>query len=1283
MVARTPQRADGSLVLPWLLKVELGGECKLRFEARDKLWTESPTAAILPAVEPGYGTLIRWYENAMSYYWTGWPGYRQRAQELLKPVLADQAEAHQYVVEFFVRAYDMLDDSALFSPEERQGVDRLICKNFWERLYGVDGSWMVTFSEPYDQIELSNRHAVAPWMADTVTADFLHDYVDLSGELEEVVEFRRHEKHRFFDYMVSERWGGSLPRLGADHETEIVETLFRYALENERYDFFEKGNARRALGLERLSHLQGIWVDPAGPPDQQLLLGILATYYGEGRYALLRQTIPLIEHPKGPFMMRYVCGTRKYTPGPELPAVAADALAGVRIPDMMPHVKSRLASINVDKYQRPSNPERALDFVSFRSGFGPADDYVALNGLAGLYPPGAFLSFVSQGCYWFGVGSSTIFSPASDRYFDQNAVSVLRTDRWLQQGRPYAGAAELNWVANLQHAGLGTHGGGVSMTMDPFMDTRWQRDVVWVNAGLYVVRDAVTAKEAGRFEVALNWRPAGGARWDGAALRCTTNTGCLQITPLGSQFRVSQNLDPVRADSGDLAYFRQTASVALKPDEELAATTMLQAFQPGGEPVYAARSIGPGALLLRPDAATASPILVAWGPVNLEGIRSDAKALVLSEDRLQMLSGTSLDVDGKAVLSLSRPASAVLDWQKGALLVDAGKGGELRVALLSGDAQAREWVTGDGAQPHELGPGASDICRAVLPARLAKLLAAPATVVDTAASAADSARLPLQDQVAQWETAWTYAGLQRPTPILTVRRLAADLVDLGGNVDLAEIRAVMVNLAIWRASELPPEIWTAAADPSGAVPPADSPAWVRMTAPVQWRPSVISGNYGRAEPIEHGYQFVQPQGVKARYVRATNAPELVYYDAGRLASRRPLRLEAGDFGGDGHWLVLAATDTWPPFTRVSDKTDDSLALLNAEGGEVLRYDEPTNMQAARLLDVDGSGHRKLVEASIDGKVRIFSLTGAVEKTLDLVAMHREFNLRFGRPNTRHPAGGLTMPYDVGLWRPGPGGLRKMIVTRYGAVTFLDEQGAFEGLNCVGGYVVPRVLEDGIDFNGDGIEEQLLVESQRLFQIGGDNTPVIADPAGDLFFPQTYSAKLLGDPDGDTRINGAPILLLRPLAWGGKPRYVAVVKEHYLGLYDGLQNVWAFTWVPLVRMSAAAVVTDTPDSLKVIATTNDDLLWELNWSGSLAQLADFRVRPLPDRINRITALPTAAGAAVFSGNAGLYLFPGGDQLVRVASGSFNDARALPGPDGSRPAIIAATRDGRVLRLNARP
>ena len=137
---------DGqSLVLPWQLDIELGGGCLAAMRKREALWNADPTNSALPSVKSGYGTVRRWYENAMSYYWTGWDSYRHRSVEMIDQVIADDARTHHYLAEFFVRAYDMIDDSPLLTESQCSAVDQLLLKNFFSMTTGPDVEWMTVF----------------------------------------------------------------------------------------------------------------------------------------------------------------------------------------------------------------------------------------------------------------------------------------------------------------------------------------------------------------------------------------------------------------------------------------------------------------------------------------------------------------------------------------------------------------------------------------------------------------------------------------------------------------------------------------------------------------------------------------------------------------------------------------------------------------------------------------------------------------------------------------------------------------------------------------------------------------------------------------------------------------------------------------------------------------------------------------------------------------------------------------------------------------------------------
>ena len=71
---------------------------------------------------------------------------------------------------------------------------------------------------------------------------------------------------------------------------------------------------------------------------------------------------------------------------------------------------------------------------------------------------------------------------------------------------------------------------------------------------------------------------------------------------------------------------------------------------------------------------------------------------------------------------------------------------------------------------------------------------------------------------------------------------------------------------------------------------------------------------------------------------------------------------------------------------------------------------------------------------------------------------------------------------------------------------------------------------------------------------------------------------------------------------------------------------------------------------------------------------------PDRLARITAVPQESAEAVLSGDKGLYLYRGLDDIELLQKGVFVDGCLLTGENVKGRAVIAVTDKGEVLRLN---
>lgn len=1150
--------------VPWLLDVELGGTCQTAFQEYDQCWATDPLSVVPPPIDPGYQTVRRLYENAMGYYWSGRESFRERMSEYLDTVLKDQAYTHHYLTEFLVRTHNMLAESDALSDEQRSGLDRLIAQNFWDFMLGPDLGWMTTFSPPYDAIRLTNRHSIAPWLADLTMADFLHEHFELDENLADIVAFRRSEKHAFFRHWVSERWSPSPPGAhnGIGCHEEIVAAMFRYALEHEQYAFFDRGHARRALHLDFTDHHTGSLTRPCDGQDVPLLLGILAHYYRDGRYFRLLRTRPFGASRKL-FQGRYVCGVHRYVPGPELAEKPLDSFAGMRLPKFSPHQERNLLHFHGPRFRKSTvDASDAFNFVAFRSGFEPDDDYLAVSGVASGCSPGAILALASHDTRWLTRQATSVVSDQYPSYFDQNAVHVLRVDQLGDDPQPYASVARSDYTAEW------SGGGAVGFTLDPFAGTRWRREIAWLGRGLYLVRDTVAPAGPGQYQVMVSWHPTGRGSWDGQAWTSTSRTGRFRITPIGEGLRLL-------VEETDGTHVRFATTDALNAGESCTIVSVLQSYR--GD---TARCVG------------------------------------VDQEENVWLTSTS-----------SSPHAIRVQWP-------AGRPPQVE---------------------HREDPPA-DLC---------------APSIDSTGDGVSAV-----DCTRDWQVAWTYDGLQRPARVTVTRNLSNDVVDLGRVVDLAEIRAVHRVGGPWQPSELPNEVWTAVPDAMGRMPSLDSSSWRRVTSPPTWRPGTRASNYGGAHPVEQETQAFYFEQRKARFVRGKGASRWFYFARDKRAARRPLVLDVQDVDRDGRPEILVKPRIDRKFIRPAREEDDALALVGANGVERFQYEPMRCIQDAVLLDYLGNGTRKVATVGRAGMLRVFDTDGTVIRQTDLYQAHQEFNRQHGRPNTRHPAGGLVMPYAVGAWRGEAAKRARLVIARYGAFSFVDGDGRFEGVLKVPGYVNPALLPHGADFDGDGLQEQLALGRGRVTQLHGEGTPYVDDPRGPLFYPQIYHAKTLAEPAYSDGLEGGQVFVFELLSCGNGVRYVAIVRTAYAGIYDGARNQWAFTWVPSVRIAAAAVTKTDDDSLAITVVTKDRLLWRLMWKGNLTDPPTGGATPIGCDVQRLAASPSGNGDLVISGRDGVYILTATGQLQRIAEGAYTDAQFL-----DNDAIVVATDDGRVLRLNS--
>ncbi len=612
------------------------------------------------------------------------------------------------------------------------------------------------------------------------------------------------------------------------------------------------------------------------------------------------------------------------------------------------------------------------------------------------------------------------------------------------------------------------------------------------------------------------------------------------------------------------------------------------------------------------------------------------------------------------------------------------RNGNLHVKKLRGDFVAREDASGLAwesvrdfragevaevwtlASSTPLEEGSLDKALAELPASGAAQEAAVAEAAPT-----------VEDQSGLWSIRWAYDGLLRPARIKP-KALSGDLVDFGAAIPLAEIRTLAAG-RFWQAGALPTEIF--AAPPEATAPPADD-AWLRVEGDRVARPGPKTGNYGEATPMPNADEALFPKNLRTRFLKAKDAASLQYFRSDALSARHPVRLQLLTDLPGGKPVLLADNGRFPAFPRAWRDDDFSLALLNPGNGRPLaQVDVAGPVQGVLVADQRGGGAAEIFVLRMDARVDAFGLDGSAHESMDLHAIGAEFQKRYGRENTRHPAGGHAMPFSVGLWRPNKQGARKWVIGRYGSLLFLDEDRKLEGILNFPSYAGAALLPHGMDFDGDGREEILLLERANLVHVAGDAVPSVRDPGGSQFWPQIYdrSVAFPKEVPSTPLLAGAPVLAFHVLQkFSGKPQFVFVARENFVGLYNAIAREWTWAWSPPAPIVAAALLRETSQRMEFCLSTTDGLFWTVTLDGRRPGRPMVAVSPLPLTIHQMQSDPLQPGLVVLAAKEGLFLRSQEGQFLKIAEGAFSSAVV-----SSKGQIIAADQRGQVQCFQTQP
>lgn len=501
-------------------------------------WPHAPLPAEIddPIRSKGLSALTPLVRGFSSHglHWslTGDDRHAEAAAAYLRKLNNEMPEGYgdwHYLAERFLRALPLLAAGGWLDGELLEGTHRRLLHT---ALGNAGEWWRMRGGEP----PLGHRHHGQGTMEFLLLARYLRDQTNPNPALRARCDEWIAECSVFLD---------ALGRAGVDDqddETTLINLTipFRYALGEERTEFFTEGHARRVAERALALHDplgagsgQGGYGESQGnaPYLQQeasTAVAAAALFYEDGELVEALRSMPhLIERHRYGFLQFCPIFLQNFAPGEGVQPRAAKRLTGVRVlpalahqvrlnADPPEHVEFRGHMVNAPETWQLAEgigriekaPARAFDKLFFRESFARDAAYLLVQGYEGGYrwqghqqAANCIVRYVEHG-HLFLVQNSRPHT-----HYDKNGVHIGRS----------SGAAPLPPFASCD--GISDYGGyRASLTsLEPYHGTTWTRAIVRSQAvgGFFLVLDRIAVREADTYRLTCTWRTPAFAKREG------------------------------------------------------------------------------------------------------------------------------------------------------------------------------------------------------------------------------------------------------------------------------------------------------------------------------------------------------------------------------------------------------------------------------------------------------------------------------------------------------------------------------------------------------------------------------------------------------------------------------------------------------------------------------------------------------------------------------------------------------------------------------------------------
>jgi len=665
-------RPGPNVTLPHCLEIELGPELADIFAPFHTTIAKEHDFR-LPEGKGNYGQALKEFKrNAHLYFYTGKKVFAQRARRWAL-FLADYdpkvkfIHTNDYSMEELAAVWRRVSVSPAFTKADRQKLDQVMYataayqeKQWWRQKDASKGIGM--------------RHHTTGMLAWwTLIRTLIEIGQPDDTALNELIQWRR-EAEAYLDGLLCHYWDDADDYQSADS----VQNTASYALQSNQLEWFDNRlaacAAKRLLAtVDNLGWYSGIQGYGEALPGWErftlnggLLLGSCGFIYNDGSYKWILDHFPDLQKSWGSLQP---WGLHQYDTGDRLQPHEPDWLKGLQV---IPFTSYRMGLINsgdflttdiMDGFKqtglnaRPVSPELAFDKLVLRNRPDTSGLYLLLQGSSAItlstIDMNSIIRLTDQSKLWL------VHNTARRSLYFKNAVYVSNGTN----ERPIPASCELVGFADFGEVAL------AASRLPDNRGTNWTRNIIATKDRFTVVIDQVRAIEPGQYTAVCTWRTPGFAELTETDWRSQQQDVTFHLLPgemkSVSSKRLLQNDGATRP-----TILRQNRLLSAGVGDDLIYENLLYTSGPARQQNYTIRRIAPGMIVIRSKDNTFYLAAANDSGITIEGLTTDAAAILLGPQGVYMVGGTELTLDGERFDSVAGriPASPVLSQKMTTLL---------------------------------------------------------------------------------------------------------------------------------------------------------------------------------------------------------------------------------------------------------------------------------------------------------------------------------------------------------------------------------------------------------------------------------------------------------------------------------------------------------------------------------------------------------------------------------------------------------------------------------------